>query len=66
MRTCHLVQRNDGSQINFNQNAVIIINKESHPRGSRIFGSMPYELRTKNFIKIISLSNEIILIKNIL
>jgi len=66
VRTRHPVRRNDGSRVSFGQNAAVLINKEGHPRGSRIFGPIPYELRNKNFIKIISLSDEIILLTHIL
>ena len=54
-------QRMDGSRICFNENAVMIINKEGNPRGSRVFGPIRRELRTRNFIKIASLAPEVIL-----
>ena len=61
IRTCRYVKRFSGSRIHFNQNAVVIINKEGNPRGSRIFGSITEELRYQYLLKIISLSEEIIL-----
>lgn len=61
VRTRLPLRRVDGSRVRFNHNAAVIINKEGHPRGSRIFGPIPYELRNKNFIKIVSLACEVIL-----
>jgi large subunit ribosomal protein L5 len=61
VRTRRSVKRPDGSRIRFNQNAAVIVNKDSNPRGSRIFGPVAQELRYRNFLKIISLSPEVIL-----
>jgi large subunit ribosomal protein L14 len=61
VRTRRPVIRPDGSRIRFNQNSVVIVNKDGNPRGSRIFGSIAEELRHRHFLKVISLSPEVIL-----
>jgi large subunit ribosomal protein L14 len=58
---CHKeVRRKDGSYIKFDDNAAVIINEESEPRGTRIFGPVARELREKNYLKIISLAPEVV------
>ena len=52
--------RPDGSYIRFDENAAVIIDKESNPRGTRIFGPVARELRERGFMKIISLSPEVL------
>lgn len=54
------VRRKDGSYIRFDDNAVAIIDAKGEPRGTRIFGPVARELREKNFVKIVSLSPEVI------
>lgn len=55
------LRRKDGSYIRFDENAGVLINKEDNePRGTRIFGPIPRELRDKGFNKIISLAPEVI------
>lgn len=55
------LRRADGSYIRFDDNAAVLVNKESkEPRGTRIFGPIPRELRDFGFIKIISLAPEVI------
>lgn len=54
------VRRKDGSYIRFDSNAVVIIDKDGNPRGTRIFGAVARELREKNFMKIVSLANEVV------
>jgi large subunit ribosomal protein L14 len=54
------VRRSDGSYVRFDRNAVVIIDKENNPRGTRIFGPVARELREKTFMKIISLAPEVI------
>lgn len=61
VRTYKKILRFNGNQISFNQNAAILVNKDGNPRGSRVFGSVAREVRSHNFIKIISLASEIIL-----
>jgi len=53
-------RRKDGSYIRFDENAVVLINNEKEPRGTRIFGPVARELREKQFMKIISLAPEVI------
>jgi len=53
-------RRKDGSNIRFDDNAAVIIDNQNNPRGTRIFGPVARELREKNFMKIISLSPEVI------
>ena len=50
----------DGSYIKFDSNAVVIVDKDKNPRGTRIFGAVARELRDKNYMKIVSLANEVI------
>lgn len=54
------VQRSDGSTVRFDDNAAIIINADKLPRGTRVFGPVPRELREKGFNKIISLAPEVV------
>jgi large subunit ribosomal protein L14 len=60
VRTRHPVRRSDGSYLRFDNNAIVIIDKENNPRGTRIFGPVARELREKRFMKIISLAPEVI------
>jgi len=54
------LQREDGSTIRFDDNAVVLINEDKTPRGTRILGPIAREIRTKGFIKIVSLAPEVI------
>lgn len=54
------VRRSDGSYIRFDRNALVIIDKENNPRGTRIFGAVARELRDRNFMKIVSLAEEVV------
>jgi len=60
VRTRKAIRRSDGSYLRFDSNAVVIIDKENNPRGTRIFGPVARELREKKFMKIISLAPEVI------
>jgi large subunit ribosomal protein L14 len=60
VRTVRDIKRNDGTLVRFDENAAVIINKDGNPRGTRIFGPIPRELRDKNFMKIISLAAEVV------
>jgi large subunit ribosomal protein L14 len=60
VRTSQGVKRRDGSLIRFDKNAAVIVNKQSEPIGTRIFGPVPRELRAKNHMKIISLAPEVL------
>lgn len=60
VRTKNPIRRGDGSYLRFDSNAVVIIDPQLNPRGTRIFGPVARELRDKNFLKIISLAPEVI------
>ena len=53
-------RRRDGSYIRFDSNAVVIIDTDRNPRGTRIFGAVARELRELNFMKIVSLASEVL------
>ena len=53
-------RRNDGSYVRFDSNAAVVIDAEKNPRGTRIFGAVARELRDRNFMKIVSLANEVV------
>lgn len=60
VRTRHPIKRTDGSILRFDKNAIVIIDKDQNPRGTRIFGPVARELREKNFMKIVSLAPEVL------
>jgi large subunit ribosomal protein L14 len=60
VRTAKERRRQDGSYIKFDDNAVVLINEQRNPRGTRIFGPVARELREKRFMKIISLAPEVL------
>jgi large subunit ribosomal protein L14 len=60
VRTKKATRRKDGMLIRFDDNAVVIINKENNPRGTRVFGPIAREIRDKNFLKIVSLAPEVL------
>ena len=60
VRTVNQLQRKDGTVLRFDENAVVILTKDGNPRGTRIFGPIPRELRDKDYMKIISLAPEVI------
>jgi large subunit ribosomal protein L14 len=60
VRTRASVRRLDGSYVRFDRNAVVLVDKEGNPRGTRIFGAIPRELRRKQYMKIISLAAEVV------
>ena len=60
VRTKRATPREDGSYVRFDSNAVVILDANNEPRGSRIFGAVARELRQKNFMKIISLAAEVV------
>ena len=53
-------RRNDGSYIRFDSNAVVLIDGDGNPAGTRIFGAVARELRERRFMKIVSLANEVV------
>jgi len=54
------IRRRDGSYLKFDNNAIVLIDNQRNPRGTRIFGPVARELRDLNFVKIISLAPEVI------
>ncbi len=60
VRTKQPIRRVDGSILRFDHNAVVLIDDQKNPRGTRIFGPVARELREKNFMKIISLAPEVL------
>ncbi len=60
VRTKKETRRPDGSYIRFDQNAVVLINAEGDPVGTRIFGPVARELRWKEYMKIVSLAPEVL------
>ncbi len=53
-------RRSDGSYVRFDRNAIVLIDKDANPRGTRIFGAVARELRERRFMKIISLASEVV------
>jgi large subunit ribosomal protein L14 len=53
-------RRADGSYVRFDSNAVVLIDKDNNPRGTRIFGAVARELRDRRFMKIVSLASEVV------
>ena len=53
-------RRNDGSYVRFDSNAVVLIDNDRNPRGTRIFGAVARELRERRFMKIVSLASEVV------
>ena len=53
-------RRNDGSYVRFDHNAMVIVDADGNPKGTRIFGAVARELRERNFMKIISLAQEVV------
>ncbi len=60
VRTKKAIRRKDGSYIRFDENAVVLLNAQDEPRGTRIFGPVARELRDKEFMKIVSLAPEVL------
>ena len=53
-------RRADGSYVRFDTNAIVLIDKDNNPRGTRIFGAVARELRDRKFMKIVSLASEVV------
>ena len=60
VRTRKEVRRKDGSYIRFDENAAVLLNAQSEPMGTRVFGPVARELREKRYMKILSLAPEVI------
>jgi large subunit ribosomal protein L14 len=60
VRTKQATRRDDGSYVRFDRNAMVIIDADQNPKGTRIFGAVARELRERNFARIISLAAEVV------
>ncbi len=60
VRTKKEIRRQDGSYIRFDDNAVVLLNAQEEPRGTRIFGPVARELRERDFMRIVSLAPEVL------
>jgi len=60
VRTKYPTRRSDGSYVRFDRNAVVLIDANNEPRGTRVFGAVARELRERGFMKIISLADEVV------
>ena len=60
VRTSAPIRRSDGSTLKFDSNAVVLIDAQNNPKGTRVFGPVARELREKRFMKIISLAPEVV------
>ena len=60
VRTKKTIRRTDGMYIRFDDNAVVVVNADNNPRGTRVFGPVAREIRDKNFSKIVSLAPEVL------
>lgn len=60
VRTRKPVRRPDGTHIRFNSNAIVLIDDQKNPRGTRVFGPVARELRDRDFTKILSLAPEVV------
>ena len=60
VRTAAPIRREDGSVVRFDNNAVVLLDKELNPVGTRVFGPVARELRSRSFMKIVSLAPEVV------
>lgn len=60
VRTKQAIRRSDGSHLRFDNNAVVILDGQKNPIGTRIFGPVARELREKNYMKVVSLAPEVL------
>ena len=60
VRVAKQYRRPDGSYVRFDENAAVILDDKNNPKGTRIFGPVARELRDKNFMKIVSLAQEVL------
>lgn len=60
VRATKATRRPDGSYVKFDANAVVLIQEDGNPKGTRIFGPVARELREKNYMKIVSLAPEVV------
>lgn len=60
VRVKNNIRRSDGSYVRFDRNALVLVDDEGNPKGTRIFGAVARELRERSFMKIVSLAQEVI------
>ncbi len=60
VRMRNATRRDDGSYVRFDRNALVLVDAEGNPKGTRIFGAVARELRDRNFMKIVSLAQEVV------
>ncbi len=60
VRARNATRRPDGSYVRFDSNAMVIVDEERNPKGTRIFGAVARELRTRGYMKIVSLAPEVV------
>ena len=60
VRTRKAYRRSDGTYVRFDANALVLINEDRSPRGTRVFGAVARELRKKGFTKIVNLAAEVV------
>ena len=60
VRTRNAHRRDDGTYVRFDSNAIVIINEDKSPKGTRVFGAVARELRRKGFTKIVNLAQEVV------
>ena len=60
VRQKHNLRRDDGSYVRFDSNALVIVDADGNPKGTRIFGAVARELRQKKYMKIVSLAPEVV------
>ena len=60
VRVRKATRREDGTYVRFDRNAIVLIDADNNPKGTRIFGAVARELRERNFMKIISLAQEVV------
>lgn len=60
VRTKAPTRRSDGSYVRFDSNAVVLVDNDGNPRGTRIFGAVARELRERRFMRIVSLASEVV------
>ena len=60
VRTKKAMRRDDGSYVRFDRNAMVLIDNDLNPRGTRIFGAVARELRERKFVKIVNLAAEVV------
>ena len=60
VRTRKAASRADGSYVKFDRNAIVIVDNDGNPKGTRIFGAVARELRDRRYMKIVSLASEVV------